>query len=249
MGSNTRILVIRVSKSKKKKDKVHGTPWGKRLVPKVSELEAMGYYHTLKTVGKRHNFDYPHSAQVCCLSLALFNSLKRFHGLGKKERKLLMVAALLHDIGAHKKKVGPVRARPGHEHPHHHKRSQRLILKEGIEGLTDREVSIVACVARYHTSAAPHKRHSHYGGLDHDARRIVRKLASILRIADSLDRRHASMVQDMRCQLSDHGKVLTIWVFCKKHAFDWRPKHRIGLFEKEFDVKVRIQVLFGTSIG
>jgi len=186
---------------------------------------------------------------VCRLSLALFDSLKLYHRLGKWERKLLMAAALLHDIGAHKKNVGPVKSIPGHEHPHHHKRSQRLILKESIEGLTDHEVSIVACVARYHTSAAPQKSHSHYADLGHGARKVVRRLASILRIADSLDRRHASMVQDMKCQLSDHGKVLTIWVFCKKHAFDWRPKHRTGLFEKEFDMKVRIQVLFGTTVG
>ena len=231
-----------------KKDKVHGTPWGERIVPKVSELEAQGFYRALKAMGKRHNFDYPHSAQVCRLSLALFDSLKRTHGLGKRERKLLMTASLLHDIGAHKKGAR-VKATPGHEHPHHHKRSQRLILKEGIGGLTDREVAMVACVARYHTSATPHKRHSHFQALDHKAKKVVRRLASLLRIADSLDRRHASMVKDLRCQPSDHGKRLTIWVFCKKHAFDWRPKHKVGLFEREFGIKVRIQVLFGTAVG
>jgi exopolyphosphatase/guanosine-5'-triphosphate,3'-diphosphate pyrophosphatase len=239
------------------KKKVHGTPWGSRVVQRIPDLEELSFYRKLKKMGKRHNFDYPHSAQVCRLSLALFDCLEDELGLRKRDRRLLMAGSLLHDIGAHRRKGKKTAKRPqkrpkstaGHEHHHHHKRGQRIILKEGVPGLDPIETKIVASIARYHTKAAPHKKHSHYRHFSKNDKRRVRKLSALVRIADSLDRRHASMVRDLRCNFSDDGEELTIWVFCKKHAFDWRPKHRTGLFEKEFGAKVRIQVLFGTAVG
>lgn len=200
-------------------------------------------------MGKRHNFDLKHSAQVCRLSLALFDELRRLHGLKARDRELLMVAALLHDIGSHRRMGGRAKGTTGHEHPHHHKRSQRIILKKGVSGLKDKEALIVSCVARYHTKGLPQKGHEHYRDLGHTDRKRVRRMAALMRIADSLDRRHASMVKDLRCVASKDGKEETIWVFCKKHAFDWRPKHRTDLFERELGLKVRIQVLFGTAVG
>lgn len=232
-----------------KKETVHGTPWSRRRVAHVSELEADGNYRRWKIMGSRHSFDHVHSAQVCRLALALFDELKNVHGLGPRDRVLLMAAALLHDIGAHRRKATPVGARLGHEHPHHHKRSQRIILDEGVPGLDDEETRVVACVARYHTHALPHRSHNHFRDLCKHERRRVCRLAAMLRIADSLDRRHKAMVKDLRCHLSEDGGELTIWVFCKKHRFDWRPKHRTDLFEKEFGVTVRIQILFGTAVG
>lgn len=240
-----------MGKGDRGKAKVHGSPWGERRVAHVSELEAIERFQWWRAMGARHNFDYRHSVQVCRLSLALFDELRDVHGLGPRDRTILMAASLLHDIGAHRSKGKAPKGAPGHEHPHHHKRSQRIILEEGVPGLDDEEVAIVACTARYHTHALPHKSHHHFRDLGKEGRDRVRRLAALLRIADSLDRRHASMVRDLRCVLHDDedGATVTVWVYCKKHRFDWRPKHRTDLFEREFGLRARIQVLFGTAVG
>jgi exopolyphosphatase/guanosine-5'-triphosphate,3'-diphosphate pyrophosphatase len=225
--------------------KVQGTPWGVRLAPKISQLEKNNFFRKLKRMGRKYNFDYQHAAQVCRLSLALFDDLKGIHKLPGSDRKLLMAAALLHDIGAHKiKNATPVK---GHEYPHHHKRSQKIILRRGVPGLNQVDAEIVANVVRYHTKGLPSNNHIHYRDLNAKKKTKVRRMAALVRIADTLDRRHVSMVQDLRSQISKDGKEIVIWVFCKKHEFDWRPKHRTDLFEKEFGMKVRIQLLFGTA--
>ena len=68
------------------------------------------------------------------------------HGLGPRERLLLQVAALLHDIGL----FVSLRA--------HHKHSQYLLAASEIFGLSRDEMAIVANIARYHRRGLPQKR-------------------------------------------------------------------------------------------
>ena len=65
------------------------------------------------------------------------------HGLGGRERLLLQVAALLHDIGVYVS----LRA--------HHKHSQYLLAASQIFGLSDDETAIVSNIARYHRRGLP----------------------------------------------------------------------------------------------
>jgi len=229
------------------------SPWGcRRLMPLV-ELEKDLFFQDLKRLGDRFNFEYQHSAQVCRLSLALFDELEKYHGLGERDRTLMMAGALLHDIGAFGINSPSDLARGNihgvHEYKHHHKRSQKIILEEGVPDLTCIEVKVVSCVARYHTKGVPKDDDKVFKDLSKALKRKVRILAAILRVADSLDRRHASMAKDLKCQLSEDKKTLTIWLFCKEHGFDWRPKHRTDLFEDVFKAQVKIPVLFGVRVG
>ena len=102
------------------------------------------------------------------------------HGLGDRERLLLQVAALLHDIGMYVS----LRA--------HHKHSQYLLAASQIFGLSDDETAIVANIARYHRRGLPQNSHLPYIALDRADRLIVNKLAAILRLANALDAEHAA---------------------------------------------------------
>ncbi|RPI90636.1 MAG: Ppx/GppA family phosphatase, partial [Spirochaetales bacterium] len=51
-------------------------------------------------LGRKYLFDQAHGEHVMLLALSLFDQTAALHGLGHGERKALMAAALLHDIGS-----------------------------------------------------------------------------------------------------------------------------------------------------
>lgn len=139
-----------------------------------------------EAVGQKYRFDAAHGRHVAHLSARLFDELRDEHGLSRRERLLLQVSALLHDIGIY---IG-LRS--------HHKHSQYILSASQIFGLSDEETAIVANVARYHRRGMPQQSHVPYMALDRQDRLIVDKLAALLRVANALDAEHLQKVQDVR---------------------------------------------------
>ena len=139
----------------------------------------------------RYRFDRAHGRHVAMLAMRLFDECRDDHGLSGRERLLLQVAALLHDIGIYVS----LRA--------HHKHSQYLLAALQIFGLSDDETAIVSNIARYHRRGTPQRSHLPYVALDRHDRLIVNKLAAILRLANALDAEHLQKVHDLRLLRSD----------------------------------------------
>jgi exopolyphosphatase/guanosine-5'-triphosphate,3'-diphosphate pyrophosphatase len=137
-------------------------------------------------LGLKYRYDRAHGRHVAMLSTKLFDALMDEHALGGRERLILQVAALLHDIGVYVS----LRA--------HHKHSLYLLAASQIFGLTNIETSMVANIARYHRRGLPQKTHLPYVSLDGPHRLIVNKLAAILRVANALDAEHGQKVKDVR---------------------------------------------------
>ncbi|MEK6606025.1 MAG: Ppx/GppA phosphatase family protein [Myxococcota bacterium] len=160
-------------------------------------------------IGRRFSFDEKHAVQVARLAVSLFEGLKRVHRLPPAAGRYLEAAALLHDIGH---AVGYHR---------HHKHSYYLIQNADIPGLTDREREIVARIARFHRRSPPDLDHPGMEGLAVIEMRWVRKLATLLRVADALDRSHHQAIDHLRTvareravtlHLDTHGSVdLELW--------------------------------------
>ena len=123
-------------------------------------------------------------AHVARLALELFDGTRRLHGLGDEARALLEYAALLHDIGHHI------------SYPGHHKHTYYLIKNGDLRGFHPVEIEVLANVARYHRRGHPRRKHDGFGSLPREARRTVRMLAALLRVADALDRSHRQVVRD-----------------------------------------------------
>jgi exopolyphosphatase/guanosine-5'-triphosphate,3'-diphosphate pyrophosphatase len=139
-----------------------------------------------EAVGQKYRFDAPHGRHVSYLAACLFDALAAEHGLSDRERLLLQVAALLHDVGIY------VSLRAHHKHSHY------ILAASQIFGLSDEEMAVVANVARYHRRALPQRSHLPYVALDRQDRLVVDKLAGILRIANALDAEHLQKVRDVR---------------------------------------------------
>jgi exopolyphosphatase/guanosine-5'-triphosphate,3'-diphosphate pyrophosphatase len=137
-------------------------------------------------LGQKYRFDHDHGHQVANLATRLFDELRDEHGLYDRERLLLQVAALLHDVGVYVS----LRA--------HHKHSQYILAASQIFGLSAEETAVVSNIARYHRRGLPQRTHVPYITLDREDRMIVNKLAAILRVANALDAEHAQKVRDLR---------------------------------------------------
>lgn len=141
-----------------------------------------------------------HTQHVTQLALQLFDQLVSLHGLGGRERLLLEAAGHLHDIGHQCAFTGEG----------HHKESARLIREHTWTNFTRPEVEIIAQVARYHRKSIPELSHEEFKTLSEWDRRIVQRLAALLRLADSLDRTHAQLVQRVRVELPTNQIVFRL---------------------------------------
>lgn len=149
-------------------------------------------------LGRRYMFDEAHAAQVAEFASTLFSDLRELHRLEENDRRLLLAAALLHDIGQYVSYKG------------HHKHSLYLIANSELPGLLPRDMLVVANVARYHRKGEPATHHEAYAALPDDDRRRVRLLAAILRVADALDRDHMQRVKRVRAVVRGAELVLEL---------------------------------------
>jgi exopolyphosphatase / guanosine-5'-triphosphate,3'-diphosphate pyrophosphatase len=178
--------------------------------------------------GRRYLFDEAHGAHVCRLATSLYDQLREQHGLGASERRILLAAAMLHDIGSFI------------SYKRHHKHSFYLISNSELPGLKPREILLAATVARYHRKAEPAADHEPYNVLNRAEQELVRRLAALLRLADALDRDHCQRVQ--RVVAARAGKELVLQL---DGAGDlllerWSLQRRADLFESEFGLRVRL---------
>lgn len=139
-----------------------------------------------QALGEKYHYDALHAQAVARLAVRLFEVLAADHALGRHDRLLLQVAALLHDIGIF---VG-VRA--------HHKHTQYILEASEIFGVSRDDMRVVANVARYHRRGLPQATHLSYMVLSREDRVRVQKLAALLRLANALDAEHLQKIRDLR---------------------------------------------------
>ena len=176
-----------------------------------------------RSFARRFEYDQRHAEHARELSVMLFDHLQPLHHLPAQARVQLEAGALLHDIG--------------HRITHrgHHKHGEYLALNGDIPGLEGRDRSIVAAIVRYHNrKSTPNADHPAYSALNNSDKRIARRLAAILRIAEGLDHSHRQRVQDLRASFQ-RGAV-TIQLRTRGDATeDIRDAERSSaLFEREF---------------
>jgi exopolyphosphatase/guanosine-5'-triphosphate,3'-diphosphate pyrophosphatase len=153
-----------------------------------SELEEDFYSQitaSAMNLGRRYHYDEAHGRHVADLCLIFFDSLAKEHGMGRRERRMLEIAAILHDIGMYINGAD------------HHRHGYYLVANSEIFGLHRDELDMIATVIRYHRGDPPVRGDIEYIALQREERILVLKMASILRVADALDRGHAQRVKKL----------------------------------------------------
>lgn len=177
-------------------------------------------------ISKRYMGSRKRAETLESLTMTIFDSTKKLHGLGKRERLYLQLAAILHDCGKYISLVNLGEC------------SYQIIMATEIIGLSHMEREIVANVVKYNHDDFVYDEGQEKGSaLDRQSYLTVAKLTAILRIANGMDRSHKQKFKNVKAVLKDRELVLTIDtktdITLEKGLFE----NRAGFFEEVFSVR------------
>lgn len=150
-------------------------------------------------ISKRYMGSKKRSETLESITTTIFDSMKKIHGLGKRERLYLRLAAILHDCGKYisMMNIGET--------------SFQIIMSTEIIGLSHTEREIVANVVRFNNSPfVYYRQQTDASRLDRESYLIVAKLTAILRLASGLDRSHKQKLTGLKAALKDNKLILTV---------------------------------------
>ena len=171
---------------------------------------------------KKYDPEPKHAKRVSALAVSLFDQLRSSHALGKRDRLLLELAALLHEVGNFIGSSG------------HHRHSFYVISQSPILGVSDDELLVIANVARYHRKAPPDPSHEGFGALSEKDQARVRALSAILRVADALDHDHRQLVTEVKAKTRGSELRLKLRTRGDVTLDEWSVKDKGDLFLQEF---------------
>lgn len=173
---------------------------------------------TARNMAKRYKCHISHNQALEKYALAIFDSMKKFHGLGKRERLLLQIAVNLHSCGKF------ISMRDTSECAYN------IIMSTEIIGLSHEEREVIANTVKYNLKPFQYE----------EAREnmmLIAKLVAILRLANSMDRSHNQKLWDSKVQLKENELIVTTAydgdITLERLAFE----QKVDFFEEIYGVR------------
>ncbi len=164
--------------------------------------------------------------QIC---LSIFDTMKKVHGMGKRQRFLLQLSAILHDCGKfiNMTNVGEC--------------SYNIIMNTEIIGLSHAERECVALIVRFnHEPFVYYEELASNSLVDRETYLVVAKLTAILRVANGLDKSHKDKFKKLHTELCEDRLLLSADadqdIMYEMETF----KERTGFFEEVFNIRPSI---------
>ena len=148
-------------------------------------------------MAKRYKCNKTHIEYISTLALAIFDAMKKQHGMGRIQRLQLEIACILHDCGKFINMQNVAN------------NSYSIIMSTEMMGLSLKEREEVANAVRYNTLYLP--AYAQVKAAIGDASyTTVAKLAAILRVANALDRSHKQKVEKFNIQVKDKKMIILV---------------------------------------
>ncbi|SPD94728.1 guanosine pentaphosphate phosphohydrolase [Leuconostoc suionicum] len=168
-------------------------------------------------IADRYMVEEKHREIVLKYVWRLFDRLKKIHRLSARDRLLLGVAALTHDVGSF------INSQK------HYQYSEEIL--EGIDfhGLSTSEQRMIASIARYHSAETPDNALRSTQDFSPRQRIRIAKMAALLRLADALDDSRLQKISKLTVSIGSEKITVTgqatadlqleIYIFAQKAHF------------------------------
>lgn len=179
-----------------------------------------------QNISKRYRGSRRRGETLEAMALTIFDGIRKLHGLGKRERLLLRLAALLHDCGKYISMINLGEC--GHS----------IIMATEIIGLSHREREIIANVVKYaYQDFQYYENAGRYQDIDRNSYLVIAKLTAILRLSAGLDRSHRQKCRELKVVQKDEQLILTVDaeedIALEQGLLDVRA----GFFEEVFSIR------------
>ena len=183
---------------------------------------------TSKNIAKRYSSSKSHIQGTMNLCLNIFDSMKKVHGMGSRERLLLQIAALLHDCGKYISMENVSEC------------SYQIIMSTDIIGLSSLERQMIACAVRFNNSAFVHYDELYSMGIaiDRESYIKVAKMTAILRLANAMDRSHYQKVKGIKTALKDRELQMIVDSAQDISLELGLLKDKVAFFEEVFGIRL-----------
>lgn len=154
-----------------------------------------------RNIGKRYAVGKQHIMNMDMTATAIFDAMKKVHGMGNRERLLLRLAVMLHGVGKYISLNFVA------------ENSYNIIMSNEIIGLSHTEREMIALIARYNTAwFPPYEVLVRESSIDERQYLILAELTAIIRYTNALDRSHLQKIQAIRASLKDQELILNLTV-------------------------------------
>ena len=182
-----------------------------------------------RNVAKRYKSDKKHIEFVEKTALQIFDVSGKVSGLTNRDRLILQVSAILHEVGKFVHAMS------------HNDAAYSLIKHSNLIGLDSEELDTVAHIARLYPRQNPYE-DSEYMNLPSHKKVIVSKITAMLRLSDALDASHKQKSDKITVSLMPDSLHISC-VSKSSMAFEeWSFEHRGELFEDVIGIKPVLRV-------
>ena len=150
--------------------------------------------------------------------------MKKYHGLGQRERLLLQLSVILHDCGKYISMREPAES------------SYHIIMATEIIGISHREREIVAYIVKYNTTKYEYEKIMNEVR-NPETTNIIAKLVAIMRVGNALDKSHKQKFDHVKMSLKEQKLVIVTEtsedISLEQNTFE----NRARFFEEVYGIK------------
>lgn len=190
--------------------------------------------NTIYGLGRKFNMDEKHARTTVAFAMRLFEKLRPIHSLGRREKLILEAASILSDVGYY---IGSKK---------HNRHSYYLVQSIEIPGLDREFVKTVSYMALMHNGDVEGWFENKYNYFALEKQLLIKKLVSILRIADAMDASHMNLITDFDVDILQ-GKIV-IRAKCRKTPYleklSFEDKGRIFMDTFGIPIELETRILY-----
>ncbi len=194
-----------------------------KLIPATHDFEK-DIRSAALNLAKQYKSYSKHVDSSVQLAVLMFDELKKVHKMGKRQRLLIEVAAILHDCG---KYISLSQSAQN---------SYQIIMSSEILGLSHLEREIIALTVLYNDlelddyEAMPPE-------ISQQDYLVIAKLSSILRVVNALDQSHRQKLQNVKIKIKGQELIITVDSFSKLSLEKALFSKKTEFFENVFSVR------------